>query len=54
MTGERSPAMLKSVNAAFHKCLPSASAVTIPNAAHQMNQMNPAAYDAALIEFLSH
>jgi pimeloyl-ACP methyl ester carboxylesterase len=53
MTGEKSPAMLKNVGAAFQKCLPSVASATIPNAAHQMNQMNPSAYDAALIKFLS-
>ena len=45
--------MLKNIGTAFQKCLPSVASVTIPNAAHQMNQMNPSAYDAALIKFLS-
>jgi pimeloyl-ACP methyl ester carboxylesterase len=53
MTGEKSPPMLKSIGAAFRKCLPSATFATIPNAAHQMNQMNPSAYDVELSKFLS-
>lgn len=53
MTGEKSPPMLKSIGSAFWKCLPSVASATIPNAAHQMNQMNPSAYDAELSKFLS-
>lgn len=53
MGGEQSPARYKRIRAVAQKCLPSVSSATIPNAAHQMNQMNPPAFDAALIKFLS-
>lgn len=53
MGGEQSPPRFNRIRAAFQKCLPSAVSVTIPKAAHQMNQMNPSAFDAALIKFLS-
>lgn len=53
MTGEKSPPLLKSAGSAFRKCLPSTASTTIPDAAHQMNQMNPSAYDAALSQFLT-
>ena len=53
MGGEKSPARFNRIRAAFQKCLPSAASVTIPKAAHQMNQMNPPAFDAALVAFLS-
>lgn len=53
MAGEQSPPMFKSVGAAAQKCLPSATSVTIPKAGHQMNQLNPTAFDEALTRFLS-
>jgi esterase len=53
MAGEQSPPMFKNVGAAAQKCLPSAGSVVIPKAGHQMNQLNPAAFDAALSNFLS-
>jgi pimeloyl-ACP methyl ester carboxylesterase len=33
--------------------MPSATRVTIPNAAHQMNRDNPAAFEQVLVQFLS-
>jgi pimeloyl-ACP methyl ester carboxylesterase len=53
MAGEQSPPLFKRAGAAAQKCLPSAGSVTIPKAGHQMNQLNPAAFDAALVKFLS-
>ena len=53
MEGETSPAVLKNLRLTFQKCLPSAASVTIPKANHQMSRTNPAAFDAALIRFLS-
>lgn len=53
MDGEQSPGLFKKVREAAQKCLPSAGSVTIPKARHQMNQLNPPAFDAALVEFLS-
>jgi len=35
----------------MERCQPAAARVTIPNAAHQMSQMNPAAVNAALSKF---
>jgi pimeloyl-ACP methyl ester carboxylesterase len=53
MTGDRSPRQYAPILDGFQRCQPSATRATIPNAAHQMNQMNPPAYDAALVKFLS-
>lgn len=53
MEGENSPGWLKNVRANFQKCLPLAELTTIPKANHQMSQTNPAAFDAALVKFLS-
>ena len=53
MEGEQSPQMFKRMRAAFQKCLPSAGWVTIPKAGHQMHQMNPPEFNAALVKFLS-
>jgi pimeloyl-ACP methyl ester carboxylesterase len=53
MTGERSPRQYGPVLDAFQRCQAAATRVTIPNAAHQMSQMNPPAFDAALVKFLS-
>lgn len=53
VAGEKSPPGLKKIMAATRKCMPSALLVVIPNAAHQMNQMNPVAFDDALLKFLS-
>lgn len=51
MTGEKSPPHFRPILDAYQRCQPSAARVTIPNAAHQMSQMNPAAVNAALIKF---
>ncbi len=51
---EKGPAWLATILNEAAKCLPSSTRVTIPNAAHQMNRDNPAAFDKALVEFLSH
>jgi esterase len=53
VAGEKSPPGLKKIMAATRKCMPSALLVVIPNAAHQMNQMNPVAFDEVLLRFLS-
>lgn len=53
MQGENSPASMNRVNAAAQQCISSLGLVTIPNAAHQMHQMNPAAVNAELTKFLS-
>ena len=53
MQGENSPGFFKQINAAAQKCISSARLVMIPNAAHQMHQMNPAAVNAELTKFLS-
>jgi esterase len=50
---EKGPGWLKTILNEAAKCLPAANRVTIPNAAHQMNRDNPAAFDQALVEFLS-
>jgi hypothetical protein len=52
VTGEKSPPQYKPIFDAFQHCQPAAARVIIPNAAHQMRQMNPAAVDAALTKFL--
>jgi len=53
MAGEKSPPLFKKMGAAARDCLPSAGSVTIPEAGHQMNQLNPSAFDSALVKFLS-
>lgn len=53
VAGEKSPPGLQRVMAATRKCMPTASFAVIPNAAHQMNKMNPAAFDNAVFDFLS-
>ena len=53
MQGENSPASFKRIHAAAQKCISSAQLVTIPKAAHQMHQMNPAGVNAELTKFLS-
>ncbi len=52
MGGEKSPRRFANILDVAQKCLPSAGRVTIPDAAHQMNRMNPTAFDAALVNFL--
>ncbi|MBI2318592.1 MAG: hypothetical protein HYU75_16760 [Betaproteobacteria bacterium] len=51
MTGQNGPRRFGLIMDAYQKCQPSAERVTIPNAAHQMSQMNPPAVDAALTRF---
>jgi pimeloyl-ACP methyl ester carboxylesterase len=53
MTGERSPRQFGPILDGFQRCLPSAARITIPNAAHQMSQMNPRASDEALVKFFT-
>jgi len=53
MQGENSPAPFKRMHSAAQQCISSARLVTIPNAAHQMHQMNPAGVNAELTKFLS-
>lgn len=50
---EKGPGWLKTVLDEAEKCFPSASRILIPKAAHQMNRDNPAAFDRALVEFIS-
>ncbi len=50
---EKGPVWLKTILNEAAKCLPSSTRVTIPKASHQMNRDNPAAFDQALVEFLS-
>ena len=51
MTGDKSPPHFRPILDAYQRCQPAAARVTIPNAAHQMSQMNPAAVNAALSKF---
>ena len=53
MQGQNSPAPFKQMHAAAQQCISSARLVTIPNAAHQMHQMNPTGVNAELAKFLS-
>ncbi|MGO9482790.1 MAG: alpha/beta fold hydrolase [Candidatus Kryptoniota bacterium] len=50
---EKGPGWLKTILNEAAKCLPSASHVLIPKAAHQMNRDNHAEFDRALVDFLS-
>jgi esterase len=49
---DKGPRIFASVLNEAEKCLPSASRITIPNAAHPMNRDNPVAFDQALADFL--
>ena len=51
--GEQSGPVFRRVRTAIQKCLPAARLATIPKAAHQMHEMNPAGFNAALAKFLS-
>jgi esterase len=53
MEGENSPPQFKRIRTAIQKCLPSARFATIPKAAHQMHQMNPAGTNEVLLNFMS-
>jgi len=53
LQGEKTPRRYAMVVDATHKCLPSAERATIPDAAHGMHVMNPAAFEKVLVEFLS-
>jgi pimeloyl-ACP methyl ester carboxylesterase len=53
MTGEKSPPQYGPILDAFQRCQPAAARVAIPNAAHQMSQHNPPAFNAALIKFMT-
>lgn len=50
---EKGPGWLGNILDEAAKCLPSVTRVMIPNAAHYMNRDNPAAFDRAVMEFLS-
>jgi pimeloyl-ACP methyl ester carboxylesterase len=51
MTGDKSPPHFRPILDAYQRCQPAAARMTIPNAAHQMSQMNPAAVNAAITKF---
>ena len=53
VSGERSPAAYRHMQDAVQPCLPRNERAIIPNAAHQMNVANPAAFNALLIGFFS-
>jgi esterase len=51
--GERSPQRYGEVLTVIEPCLKNRARVTIPNASHGMNRMNPAAFNSAVAQFLS-
>jgi esterase len=53
MQGEKTPRRLANIVDATHKCLPSSEHMVIPDAGHAMHVMNPAAFEKALVQFLS-
>ncbi|TKS62163.1 MAG: hypothetical protein EWM73_02748 [Nitrospira sp.] len=53
ITGQKTPRRLANTFAATHKCMPAAQRVVIPAAGHSMHVDNPAAFEAALVKFLS-
>ena len=53
LQGEKTSRRYAMIVDATHKCLPSAERATIPDAAHGMHVMNPAAFEKILIQFLS-
>jgi len=53
LNGERSPKNYAAMYAAMRTCRPIAEPIVIPNAAHAMNRDNPAAFNAAVLDFLA-
>lgn len=51
--GERSPKRFGAVMAAMRACKDAREPIVIPNAAHSMNIANPAAFNAAVLGFVS-
>lgn len=52
LQGEKTPRRYAMIVDATHKCLPSTERATIPDAAHAMHVMNPAAFEKILVQFL--
>jgi non-heme chloroperoxidase len=52
MTGERSPAPLRAMVHRLSELIPNSEVKVIPDASHGMNFQNPAAVDAAILDFL--
>jgi len=51
--GEKAHALNKLINEAVAKCIPGARQVAFPNLVHDAPSRDPAAFTAALFEFLS-
>jgi pimeloyl-ACP methyl ester carboxylesterase len=54
LTAERSPRRYGQAFAAMRKCKNIPEPIMIPNAGHPMNRDNPAAFNAAVLDFLAH
>ena len=52
LTGDDSPAMFGLVAEELARCMPGIERALIPNAAHLLHGMNPAAYNATVLAFL--
>jgi pimeloyl-ACP methyl ester carboxylesterase len=53
LNGERSPKRHSASSAAIRKCKNIAEPIVIPNATHAMHRNNPAAFNLAVLQFLS-
>ena len=51
--GEKSPASFGAILNVIEPCLKNPVRVTIPNASHTMNRINPTAFKSAVVQFLS-
>ena len=52
VTGEKSARIYKLMTESLRQCLKQHKSITIPKASHPMNQMNPEAFNAAVLDFL--
>jgi pimeloyl-ACP methyl ester carboxylesterase len=53
LTGEESPRFLHRMTDELERCLPNTERVMIPHASHGMHNMNPQAYNEAVLAFLA-
>jgi pimeloyl-ACP methyl ester carboxylesterase len=51
--GEQTPRYFSLINEVSVRCIPGSHLVTIPQATHPMSIQNPAAFNAALLQFLA-
>ena len=53
VSGDRSPAVFRAINAELARCLQNDSSATVPGAGHWMNRSNPAYYNQLVLRYLA-